>query len=322
LTGVDPPDEIGGVRQSPVEGTSFAYLLEDGAAPERHTTQYFEMFGSRGLYHDGWKAVTFKPLGHMYGDGIDPDAPFEEDRWELYRVATDPSECDDVAATHPDVLERLVARWWQEAERYHVLPLDNRPLAALLAPRRPPSERTRWRFWPGSATIPETVTVNMRNRSHVVTAVVEIPTGGAEGVLIAMGTALGGWSLQVIDGRLRYVSNYLGKERYVVSAEAALEPGRRRLEMRFTTAGDFKGRAALLVDGTPVGSGDIPRVTPARYSITGGGITCGWEQGPPVGEGYRAPFPFSGRIEEVVIEIDGDAFRDPQGEFDAIMSEQ
>src|SRR5689334_23077019 len=144
LIGVDAPAEIRGVTQSPIEGTSFAYLLDDADAPERHTTQYFEMLGSRGIYHEGWKAVTFKPLGPMYDDGLDPDAPFDDDVWELYRVADDLSECDDVAAQHPDVLDDLVALWWEEAERYKVLPLDNRPVAALLAPRRPFADFPRY----------------------------------------------------------------------------------------------------------------------------------------------------------------------------------
>src|SRR5207253_7250945 len=120
LIGADAPAELDGIAQRPLEGTSFAYLLADGGGdePERHTTQHFEMLGSRGIYHEGWKAVTFKPLGRMYDDGIDPDAPFEDDAWELYRVATDLTECDDLAATHPEKLAELVEVWWTEARQF------------------------------------------------------------------------------------------------------------------------------------------------------------------------------------------------------------
>src|SRR5205823_13054396 len=114
VVGIGAPEKIGSVAQAPIEGTSFAYLLDDADAPGRHARQYFEMFGSRGLYHDGWKAVTFKPLGPMYDDGLDPDAPFEDDIWELYRVADDLTETVDLAAEHPEVLDKLVELWWQE----------------------------------------------------------------------------------------------------------------------------------------------------------------------------------------------------------------
>jgi len=323
LIGADPPEEIASVPQSPIEGTSFAYLLDDGDAPGRHTTQYFEMLGSRGLYHDGWKAVTFKPLAAMYDDGLDPDAPFEDDVWELFRVADDLSECNDVAAEHPDVLEKLVALWWEEAERYKVLPLDNRPVAALLAPRRPFSDFPRYVFWPGESIVPETVTVNVRNRSHVMVADVDVPEDGRlEGVLLAMGTRLGGWSFHVLDGRLRYAHNYVGRSCAVVESEDVITPGPHQLAMSFVTPGDLKATATLLVDGRVVGEGPIERLTPVRHSITGGGITCGWEQGPAVGPGYGAPFRFTGRLRRIVVDVSGEPHRDLQAEFEAIMSEQ
>ncbi|MEY2438021.1 MAG: hypothetical protein QOF97_2857, partial [Acidimicrobiaceae bacterium] len=323
LAGIAAPAELDGVEQRPIEGTSFAYLLDDDAAaadlPERHTTQYFEMLGSRGIYHQGWKAVTFKPLGMMYDDGLDPDAPFEDDVWELFNVAEDPSECHDLAAVHPGKLKELVDLWWDEARRYQVLPLDNRPLAALLEPRRPYDTRSRYVFWPNGAPVPETVTVNVRNRSHTIDAEVD---GPGDGVLLAMGTVLGGWSLHVLDGRLRYVSNYVGKDRYVVEADEPIPPGPHVLGLIFETAGDFRGTASLHIDGRVVATGEIGRINPARYTITGGGITCGWEQGPPVGEGYNAPFRFTGSLRKVVVHVGGLPHRDPVAEFEAIMSEQ
>jgi arylsulfatase len=322
LIGVDPPEEIAGVTQSPIEGTSFAYLLDDATAPGRHTTQYFEMLGSRGIYHEGWKAVTFKPLGPMYDDGIDPDARFEDDVWELYHVEHDLTECDDLAATHPEKLAELVELWWAEARRFQVLPLDNRPVAALLAPRRPFDTRDRYVFWPGGALVPETVTVNVRNRTHSITASVEIAEAGAEGVLLAMGNALGGWSFHLFGGCLRYVHNYLGRERHVVASDVPVPTDAHELTFTFASRGDLSGTGRLSVDGQLVGEAEIPRVTPVRYSITGGGMTCGWELGPPVGDGYDPPFRFTGVLRRVVVEVEGLPHRDPEAEFEAIMSEQ
>jgi arylsulfatase A-like enzyme len=319
LAGVEPPTEIAGVAQAPIEGTSFAYLLDDPGAAERHTTQYFEMLGSRGIYHDGWKAVTFKPMGAMYDDGLDPDASFDDDVWELYHVAEDASECHDLASAHPDLLAEMVERWWAEAHKYRVLPLDNRVLAALLAPRHPLPVHTHHVYWPHGALIPENAAVNVRNRPHYITAQVDEP---GEGVLIAMGTVLGGWSLHVLDGHLRYVNNYVGKERHLIVSDTPLPPGPHLLEFEFLTARDFTGHGRLLVDGHVIGEGDITRVTPARYSITGGGLTCGWEQGPAVGEGYEAPFAFTGMLRRVTIDVDGEPHRDPEAEFEAIMAEQ
>jgi arylsulfatase len=141
-------------------------------------------------------------------------------------------------------------------------------------------------------------------------------------VLLAMGNALGGWSFQVHRGRLRYVNNYLGKARHVVASDAPLAPGPHQLAFSFTTAGGFRGTGRLLVDGELVGEAEIPEVTPVRYSITGGGITCGWEQGPPVGDDYDTPFRFTGTVRRVVVEVDGPPRRDEDAEVEAIMSEQ
>ena len=328
LAGVEPPASIAGVEQASIDSTSFAYLLDAGGgdSPERHTTQYFEMLGSRGIYHDGWKAVTFKAIGRMYDDGLDPDAPFDDDVWELYHVAEDLSECDNLASVHPDKVDELVQLWWSEARANDVLPLDNRPLAALLNPRRSLDGRRRYVYWPLGAVVPETVAANLRNRPHTITAVVDVLTDDgsvpAEGVLLAMGTALGGWSFQVHGGRLRYVHNYLGKDRHVVTSSAVIGPGRHHLAFELETAGDYRGTARLLVDSQVVAEGEIPQLTPARYSITGGGITCGWEQGPAVGDDYTAPFRFTGLLHRVVVDVDGHAHRDPEAEFEAIMSEQ
>ena len=227
----------------------------------------------------------------------------------------------------------MVALWWEEAHKYKVLPLDNRPLAALLAPRRPFDDHDRYVIWPHGASIQENVTLNVRNRSHTITASVSVPDTPAldqaardqeplEGVLLAIGTVLGGWSFHVLDGRLRYVANFVGRSRSTVESDVVVPPGDHDLTLAFTSNGDFTGSAQLLIDGEVVGDGPIEMTTPMRYSVAGAGLTCGWEQGPPVGEGYTAPFRFTGTLHRVVVEIEGVIHRDPEAELESIFSEQ
>ncbi len=325
LIGIEPPSELAGIQQTEIEGTSFAYAFDAPDAAEHHTTQYFEMLGSRAIYHDGWKAVTFKPLGHLYDDGLDPDAPFEDDVWELYDVRLDPSETVDLSRDEPRKLAEMVELWWAEARRYQVLPLDNRPLAALESPRRPFHEQRHATYYPSPHPVPENNAINTRGRSHRIVATVDGPDTGFEGVLLAMGTVLGGWSFHVLDGRLRYASNYVGRDQYVVESDTVISAGRHALIMQFDARPDFSGTARLFVDGVEVGAGEVARTTPVRHSISGAGMTCGWEQGPPVGPGYTAPFRCTGRIHRVTVDvIDGtpEPERDLAAEFDALMAEQ
>ncbi len=322
LVGISTPTELRGVEQTPIEGTSFSYLLNNGNAPGRHTTQYFEIFGSRAIYHDGWKAVTFKPLGHMYDDGIDPDAPFEDDVWELYHVAKDFSECTDLAASEPDRLGVMVERWWEEARQHQVLPLDNRPLAALLNPRRPFAAARRAVFWPGGEVLPEQVGISVYRRNHTITVPILVSDDlPPEGVLLALGTVLGGWSLHILNGRLRYASNYLGRDVTVIETEKLITAGEHLIEFSFIAEGEG-GTVTLSVDGELVGSGTIERVTLYRHSISGAGYTCGWEQGPAVGSGYSAPFRCTAQIQKVIVETEGPMVHEPEAEFEAIMAEQ
>ncbi len=328
LIGVDAPDHIRGQEQSPVDGSSFANLFgPDGAtAPARRTTQHFEMLGSRALYHDGWKAVTFKPLGPMSED-TSPNsfmAPFDDDVWELYHVAVDPSEVHDLAEAEPERLARMVELWWEEAARHHVLPLDNRILYTILNP--PPNrilQRRHYRYVPFGAPVPESIAVDVRNRSHEITASVSVPDGLVpEGVLLALGCVLGGWSFQVLDGRLRYLHNLYGKTLDVIASDRVIGPGPHTLGLRYEKVDEEGGEAELLVDGEVVGRGAVSRFTPIRYNNTGAGLSCGYELGPPVGDGYEAPFRFNAELIEVRVEVTGAPRVDPLKEFERIMSEQ
>ncbi len=325
LAGLGFPAELGGVVQSPVDGVSFGYLLgADGrAAPGRHETQYFEMFGSRAIYHQGWKAVTFHPVGPLY-DEQNPNDPFDADVWELYHVADDLSESRDLAGQQPDRLRQLIELWWAEAERNQVLPLDNRVLWALVNPkpdRRP--AREAFRYFQGAAQVPETVAVNVRNRSHALVVDVVVPAAGpADGVLLAMGSVLGGWSLHVLDGRVRYVHNLYGKQRHVIEAADPVPPGEHRIEYVFTKDEGPGGTGVLSCDGRQIARGMIGVFTPSGFNGVGAGLTCGYEWGPAVGTGYTAPFPFPGTILRAVVETRGPVVRDPLAELEAILSEQ
>jgi arylsulfatase A-like enzyme len=324
LVGLEAPATIGDTAQSPLDGVSLKEVLgPDGAgAPERHATQYFEMFGSRALYHQGMKAVTFHPVGPLYDDQ-DPNAPFDEDHWELYDVRADPAETRDLSGERPELVAEMERRWWVEAERNQVLPLDNRVLWALVHPRpdrRAP--RDRYRYFPGGAPVPEAVAVNVRNRSHALEVDLVVGPGRTDGVLVALGTALGGWSLHVLDGRPRYVHNLYGKERHVVASPTALGAGPHRIVYRFDKDDGPGGTGTLSVDDEVVADAAIARFTPSGFGGTGVGVTCGYEWGPPVGEGYAAPFAFSGTIARCEVVTLGPVVRDPLAELEAILAEQ
>jgi arylsulfatase A-like enzyme len=321
LLGLAPPEVIEGVAQTPLEGVSLAPILTDPGAAETHTVQYFEMFGSRALYQDGWKAVTFHPFIDLYQEGLDPDADYDDDRWELYHVASDPSETVDLAEAEPDRVRAMEARWWEEAARYQVLPVDHRLIEALMDPRHHPVCRRRHRFHPGGALVPEYRVTSLSGRAHQVRAGLGAP---GEGVVLALGTALGGWSLQVWEGHLRYVHNFLGAGTDIISADQPLAPGRHEVAMAYTPAAGGAD-VALIIDGVPAGRGRVRKVPFTRYNLTGGGVTCGYEQGPPVGPGYEAPFRFSGTLGPVWLEADVDETgpaRSPWADLDAILAEQ
>jgi arylsulfatase A-like enzyme len=308
VTGVDAPGELDGVAQSAIEGVSFAQTFADASAPSRRETQYYEMFGCRALYHHGWKAVVYHPM-------FDQRVAFDDDAWELYHVEADLSECHDLAERHPERLRELVERWWVEAARHNVLPLDNAPFDHVFGEARPYHRaRHRYVYYPHSGPVTEEAAVNVRNRSHTITAEVTIPDRGAEGIVIAQGSLFGGYVLFVQGDRLRYVHNFVGLEQHRVVSTVEVAPGERTLGFRFTKTGEHAGVGTLLLDGASVGEVDIARFTPTRFSITGEGLCCGYDTGMPVVDDYRPPFRFSGTLRRVVVEVDGEPYVDPEAE--------
>jgi arylsulfatase len=317
LVGLAPPAVIDGVEQKPIEGTSFAYSFDDPGAPERHTIQYYEMFGCRALYQDGWKAVAFHD--------IQADEPgLDQVTWELYDVRSDPSECHDLAAAQPERLAAMVERWWQEAEAHQALPLDNRPFSAAVLERPTDVQpRSRYEYWPDGAPVPESQAPNVRHRPHDVTVRVVVPEGVVPaGVLVAQGSVLGGWSFHLLaDGRLCYVHNLSGFRVVRVDAPVQLTPGRHDLGFRYRPGEPATG--TLLVDGEVVGAGPIEQFTWSRFSITGAGLTVGYSAGlPPADQDHDGPFRFTGTIERAWIDLDGEPFVDPEAEAEAAIARQ
>ncbi len=325
LVGVEVPEEIDGVQQSHLDGTSFAYVIEDGAdtAPGRHLTQHFEMLGSRAIYHDGWKAVTYHPVGPVYDDGLRSNAPWDDDVWELYHVAEDASEARDLASQFPDKLAELVELWWEEARKNDVLPLDNRVLDAIAHKHDRQRPQETYRYFQDGAQVPEWVAVDVRNRSHLISVTVDVAKGVVpQGTLLALGCALGGWSLHMQDGRLRYVHNLHGQRWYEITSDSPVDSGRHLLHLRFEKDELLGGVATLIQDGDEVGSGTIDRFTPVAFNEVGIGLTCGYEWGPAVGSGYTAPFVFNGTIVRAEVSATGPVVRDPVAEVAAILSMQ
>jgi arylsulfatase len=325
LVGIAPPAEIEGIAQSHLDGTSFAYVLGDGGGRQagRHLTQHFEMLSSRAIYHDGWKAVTYHPVGPIYDDGLRANAPWDEDVWELYHVTEDVSESRDRAAEFPEKVAELVALWWEEARRNDVLPLDNRVLEVIAHKHDHRRLQETYRYFQGGAPVPEWVAVDTRNRSHEISLTIEVPDGEApEGTLLALGCALGGWSFHVFDGRLRYVHNLHGQRLYEVGADRTLGAGHHKVVFRFEKDEALGGMATLVQDGVVVGTGEVKRFTPVAFNELMIGLTCGYEWGPAVGGDYEAPFAFNGAILRAEVTATGPVVRDPVAEVAAILASQ
>ncbi|MBP7705173.1 MAG: sulfatase-like hydrolase/transferase [Caulobacter sp.] len=307
LIGVTPPDVVQGVPQMPLEGSSFAASLADATAPAKSKAQYFEMFGHRGLWQDGWKAVAYHP----------PGRPFDADVWELYHLAEDFSETNDLAATHPEKLEALKAEWWKQAEASQVLPLDDRfgPRFAENA-KRFHGPRNRFVFHKGMGHVPTDVAPDVRSRSYRIEAEVRV-VDGDEGVLIAHGDMTSGYSLFLRDGRLVHDLNVGGTHATVVS-DRVVEPGHRKLGVA-VRPGPQGRRIVLLIDGKP--AGEI--TTPLGFFtlISWSGLDIGLDRGSPVAD-YAAPFRFTGLLKKVTVTMDDDQALDGDAVGEAEMARQ
>ncbi|MCP3991038.1 MAG: arylsulfatase [Actinomycetia bacterium] len=321
LLDLDLPDEVKGYTQWPLEGTSMAYSLADASAPTRKETQFYSMLGSRGIYHQGWKANTIHPTIANWGQ-------FSKDEWALYHVDEDRSEVNDLAGDHPDKLEQLKALWHYEAGKYQGFPLEDRSAVEVLTTPRPQLSppRDRYIYRPGTSEVPEGAAVNVRNRSYKIAAEVTVESAAAEGVLFSHGGRFGGHALFVKDGRLHYVYNWLGEVEQEIVSDIKVPAGPGVLGVAFDKEGNdaqhsATGSATLFINDQPVGGAGI-RTQPGKFMLGGEGLNVGKDPGAPVSaSAYAAPFPFvGGTIREVIIDVSGEPYVDLELEAQAMMS--
>jgi arylsulfatase len=337
VLGIDPPATIRGVTQSPIQGVSFAHTFDTPTAASRHHTQYFEMLGHRAIYHDGWRAVcpwpgpSFAEAGVGFGQPISAQTLSELDgqKWELYHVEKDFAENHNIAADNRDKLIELIATWYVEAGKYGVMPIDGSGLARLIAEKpaaAPP--RDNYTYLPNTQSVPFAAGPRVLNRPHSITATVEIPDGGAEGVLLSQGTAAGGYSLFLKDGRLHYVHNYLGRSLHRVTSPDPVPTGTHELRFEFEPTGQpdmphgrgAPGRLQLYIDGTLVADADTPVTTP--FVLNPGALTCGANPGSPVTPDYPSPYRFTGTLHTVTVDVSGELITDTESEMRVAMARQ
>jgi arylsulfatase A-like enzyme len=306
--GLPEPVSVNGVQQRPLEGVSMLYSFNDAKAPERHETQYFEMFGNRGIYHKGWTAVTRHKTPWLLVGEKTPR--FDDDVWELYDTNKDWTQANNLAKQMPEKLHELQRLWLIEATRYNVLPLDDQ-VAERMNPDtagRPVLIKGKSQvLFGGMGRLSENSVVSVKNKSHSVTAEIDVPQAGVEGVIIAQGGNIGGWALYAKEGKLKYCYNLLGVKYSYVESNEAVPVGKHQVRMEFAYAGGGLGKGgtvSLYLDGKRVGEGAVA-ATAAMIFSADDGCDVGQDTGSPVSQDYRAgENAFSGRVLGVLISID------------------
>ena len=320
LLGVEPPVVLKGYTQSPIEGESFAATFSNPDVPGRQT-QFYSMLGQRALYQGGWLACTLHPPLSGWGG-------FDKDVWELYHLAEDRTQSRDLAASEPELLEKMKGLWFYHAGIYKGLPLDDRtPREILASPRPQPSEpRNRYVYYPDTSDVPESVAVNVRRRSFTIAAGVTIEAADAHGVLFSHGGAGGGHTLYLKDGRLHYVYNWLGERIQKVSSDRHTPKGKHVLSAEFLKTGDDEetasstGTLRLFVDNEVVGEAEI-MTQPGTFALSGEGVSIGRDSGSSVSPDYDPPYEFEGgKIDRVAIDVTGGPLVDHEKEVLAYLA--
>jgi len=304
--GLPEPKTVNGTPQTPIQGVSMVYTFDDARAKDRHKTQYFEIFGNRGIYHDGWLAHTV----HRAAWEFAPRRPLLEDQWELYNVDSDFSSANDLAAKNSTKLKELQELFLKEAVRNQVLPIDDRGTervnAALAGRPDLMGGRTSLTVFEGMIGMSENVFINTKNRSHSITAEIEIPDGGANGVILSQAGRFGGWSLFVKDGKPMYAYNFLGLKTYKVASKRALAAGTAIVRYEFAYDGGGVGKGGtgtIFVNGEKVADGKLDRTQPNIFSADEG-ADVGQDGETPVTDDYKEKDnKFTGKIHKIVIEI-------------------
>ena len=307
--GLPEPTFVNGIQQMPLHGVSMAYAFDEPDAPEARETQYFEMFCNRGIYHKGWTAVTRHSVPWVLTEDL---PPLDKDVWELYDTSTDWTQAHDIAAEHPEKLAELQRLWLIEAVKYNVLPLDDRRIERFnsdLAGRPVLVKGQKQILYGGMGRLSENSILNLKNKSHAVTAELVVPEEGAHGVIIAQGGAFAGWSLYLHEGRPKYCHNLAGLHRFYVEADSAMPAGDHQLRMEFDYDGGGLAKGGLVtfyVDGDKVGEGRVEATVPMLYSAD---ETCdlGYSSGTPVSEDYTAAESrFNGSVKWVQLDAELD----------------
>jgi len=289
--GLPEPVSVNGVPQDPIEGISMLYSFNDASAVERHETQYFEMLGNRGIYHKGWTAVTKHRT--PWADVTSKVPPLDDDIWELYDTNVDWSQTKDLRRENPQKLHELQRLWLIEATRYKVLPIDDRLMEKMnpdTAGRPVLIKGKTQLLFGGMGRLLENCVLNLKNKSHSVTAEIVVPDGGAEGVIISQGANIGGWSLYAIGGKLKYCYNWGGFKHFFVEAASQLPAGQHQVRMEFAYAGGGMGKGGkvtLYTDGKKVGEGDIDATLATVFSADDG-CDVGEDSCAPVSPDYGA----------------------------------
>ncbi len=325
VLGQKEPEVIKGHVQSPFDGVSMRYSFDAPGAPTSRNTQFYSMLGSRGIWHDGWKAVTTHPTIAGWGN-------YGADTWELYHTEVDRSEVHNLAEQEPERLQEMINLWHAEAGANGAFPLDDRGgLEIILTPRPVLSpDRNRYVYYPNLAEVPESQAVNVRNRSFAIGALVDIAASGASGVLFAHGARFGGHALYIKDNRLHYVYNFVGLDVQTIVANVDVPIGENLiLSASFDKEGEDPpgvsvGTLSLFHGETKVGEGRI-KTQPGKFAIGGEGLCVGRDSGEPVTNDYPGPHPHAftgGTINRVAIDVSGEPYVDLEREAVAMMSRE
>jgi arylsulfatase len=329
--GIPEPTMVNGVQQSPYEGTSIVYSLNDAKASERHETQYFEMFCNRGIYHKGWSAVTKHRTPWLMGGQAMP--AFDDDVWELYDGSKDWTQSKDLSKEMPEKLHELQRLWLIEAVKYNVLPLDDRQIERInsdLAGRPVLVKGNSQVLFAGMGRLSENSVINIKNKSFAVTADLEVPAKGAEGVIIAQGGRFGGWSLYAKGGKAKFHYNVLGIKSFGIEATKPIPAGETQVRMEFAYDGGGMGKGGdvtLYYGGKEVGKGRVEQTQGFIFSADET-TDVGYESGTTVSPDYTAHASrFNGKINWVQIDLgedaeDADHFIDPEERIRVAMARQ
>jgi hypothetical protein len=310
VAGIPEPTFVHGIQQMPLHGISMAYAFDDPAAAERRETQYFEVACNRGIYHQGWTAVTRHSVPWLFGAEL---PALDDDIWELYDTTTDWTQAHDVSADHPEMLKKLQRLWLIEAVKFNVLPLDDRRIERFnsdVAGRPVLVKGNSQLLYGGMHRLSENSVLNLKNKSHSVTAEVEIGEGGANGVMVSQGGAFAGWSFYLYQGKPKYCHNLAGLMRFYVEGTEVVPAGTHQVRMEFAYDGGGLakgGTASLFIDGKPAGEGRINATVPMIYSAD---ETCdvGSDTGTPVSEDYSGESSrFTGKVNWVELKIGDDS---------------